>query len=89
MCGYFTLSSYCSHTVDQHLVNKLWKTNIALVATDIMYVQLSGSLLAAGVPLSMEVLKIVGIGRKSYGFGKILRFKNQPGNRLYPKKLHW
>ena len=26
------------------------------------------------------------IGRKSYGFQKILCFKNQPSNRLYPKK---
>ena len=28
---------------------------------------------------------IVGIGRKSYGFRKILCFKNQSCNRLYPK----
>ena len=35
---------------------------------------------------------IVGIGKKLYGFGKISRFKNQPCNRLYPKKpagMHW
>ena len=38
------------------------------------------------------IIIIVGIGRKSYGFRKILRFKNQPCNRLYPKKpagMHW
>ena len=36
--------------------------------------------------LSTVVLIIVGIGKKLYGFGKISRFKNQPCNKLYPKK---
>ena len=42
--------------------------------------------------LSTVVLNSIGIGRKLYGFGKVLRFKNQPCNRVYPKKpagMHW
>ena len=49
------------------------------------------SIYACRVSLSMVVL-IVGIDGKLYGFRKILRFKNQPCNRLYPKKpagMHW
>ena len=45
---------------------------------------------SAYVPI--YVYLIVGIGRKSYGFRKISCFKNQPCNRLYPKKpagMHW
>ena len=35
--------------------------------------------------LLLSMYLIVGIGEKSYGFQKILHFKNQPCNRLYQK----
>ena len=42
--------------------------------------------------VGQNIQLVASIDRKSYGFRKNSRFKNQPCNRLYPKKpagMHW
>ena len=51
---------------------------------------LSGAVVKAQQFISLST--VVFNSRKLYSFGKISRFKNQPCNRLYPKKpagMHW